>query len=306
VTFPLSDPAATPDPSTLSAAPVETSGAAAPPPAGPVATPGPAVSPAVSGARVTFQHVSQAFGVAREERQALVDVSMDVPPGAFVSLVGPSGCGKTTLLNLVAGFVPPTDGRVLLDGAEVREPGADRAVVFQQPRLFPWMSVRRNVEFGPRMAGIAAAERRQIVDQQLALVGLSDVAERAPYELSGGMQQRAAIARALAARPRVLLMDEPFSALDALTRERLQDELIAIWRRTGVTILFVTHSVDEAVYLSSRIVVLSTHPGRVLADVPAGFSSAEGYEHSRRQREFSELRDDLSTMLRTTAFEALG
>ena len=132
----------------------------------------------------------------REERQALVDVSMDVPPGAFVSLVGPSGCGKTTLLNLVAGFVPPTDGRVLLDGAEVREPGADRAVVFQQPRLFPWMSVRRNVEFGRRMAGIAAAERRQIVDQQLALVGLSDVAERAPYELSGGMNS----ARPLPAR----------------------------------------------------------------------------------------------------------
>jgi ABC-type nitrate/sulfonate/bicarbonate transport system ATPase subunit len=252
---------------------------------------------------VTFSRVSQTFGTPGNERQALVDISIDAAPGAFVALVGPSGCGKSTLLNLVAGFTEPTQGRVLVDGRDVTGPGVDRGMVFQQHRLFPWMSVRRNVEFGPRMAGLGAAERRAIAEEQLALVGLTDVADRATYELSGGMQQRAAIARALASQPRVLLMDEPFSALDALTRERLQDELIAIWRATGVTILFVTHSVDEAVYLSSRIVVLSAHPGRVLVDRPASFSSTEGFEHSRRLPAFSDLRDDLSTIIRTTAFE---
>jgi taurine transport system ATP-binding protein len=270
---------------------------------GSVATPGLSARHAGTGARVTFSQVSQVFGAAGHERQALVDVSVDIAPGSFVGLVGPSGCGKTTLLNLVAGFAEPTEGRVLVDGEDVSGPGADRGMVFQQHRLFPWMSVRRNVEFGPRMAGLKAAQRRAIADEQLALVGLTDVADRATYELSGGMQQRAAIARALASRPRVLLMDEPFSALDALTRERLQDELISIWRTTGVTILFVTHSIDEAVYLSSRIVVLSAHPGRVLVDRPASFSASEGFEHSRRLPAFADLRDDLSTILRTTAFE---
>lgn len=253
------------------------------------------------GGRIAFQHVTQSFGDGRRERVAVVDVDLEVEPGELVCLVGPSGCGKSSLLNLVAGFAEPTEGHVLVDGVEITGPGADRGMVFQQHRLFPWMSVRRNVEFGPRMAGVSTAERRAIAADQLALVGLSDVADRPPYELSGGMQQRAAIARALAGRPRVLLMDEPFSALDALTRERLQDELVGIWRATGVTILFVTHSVDEAVYLASRVVVLSDHPGRVLVDRPVPFSSTPDFARSRALPEFGAIRDELTTVLRRTA-----
>jgi len=191
-----------------------------------------------------------------------------------VTIVGPSGCGKSTLLGLVAGFLTPSTGTVSVDEVPVAGPGSDRGVVFQQPRLFPWLSVRRNVEFGPRMAGVGTAERRRLAEEALALVGLSDVADRAPYELSGGMQQRAAIARALGGRPRVLLMDEPFAALDALTRERLQDELRRLWATTGMTVLFVTHSVEEAVYLGTRTLALSARPGRVVHAVTYSRSPA--------------------------------
>jgi ABC-type nitrate/sulfonate/bicarbonate transport system ATPase subunit len=270
---------------------------------GPTSSSGPAPAGAAAGAAVTFDRVTQIFGSGAGERLAVDDVSLHIEPGEFVSLVGPSGCGKSSLLNLVAGFALPARGHVYVDGADVVSPGADRGMVFQQHRLFPWMSVRRNVEFGLRMAGVDKKVRRTAAEEQLALVGLSDVADRPPYELSGGMQQRAAIARALAARPRVLLMDEPFSALDALTRERLQDELIGIWRRTGVTVLFVTHSVDEAVYLSSRVVLLSAHPGRLLDQREVGFSRQPDFEHSRRSEEFQAVREELSVELRTTVFE---
>ncbi len=250
---------------------------------------------------MTFEGVTQVFGEGRDERVAVEEVDLDIAPGELVCLVGPSGCGKSSLLNLVAGFAEPAVGRVLVDGVEVDGPGADRGMVFQHHRLFPWMSVRRNVEFGPRRAGVSKARSREIAEDQLALVGLADVADRPPYELSGGMQQRAAIARALAGRPRVLLMDEPFSALDALTRERLQDELIAIWRATGVTVVFVTHSVDEAVYLASRLLVLSAHPGRILVDRTVPFSSSARPTRSRTEPEFASTRDELSAVLRQTA-----
>jgi taurine transport system ATP-binding protein len=218
------------------------------------------------GASVTLTGVTHTFGAGRDRRQALARTDLDIAAGELVTIVGPSGCGKSTLLGLVAGFLTASEGSVEVDGRAVTGPGADRGVVFQQPRLFPWMSVRANVEFGPRMAGVPRRERRTLAEEALTLVGLADVADRAPYELSGGMQQRAAIARALGGNPRVLLMDEPFAALDALTRERLQDELRRIWTATGMTVLFVTHSVEEAVHLGTRIIALSARPGRVVHD----------------------------------------
>jgi ABC-type nitrate/sulfonate/bicarbonate transport system ATPase subunit len=219
-----------------------------------------------AGVAVTLDGVTVVYGDRRTRREALAPVDLDIAPGELLTILGPSGCGKSTLLGLVAGFLKPSSGSVTVDGRAVTGPGADRGVVFQQPRLFPWMSVRRNVEFGPRMAGVGGAARRAVAQEALALVGLSDVADRAPYELSGGMQQRAAIARALGGKPSVLLMDEPFAALDALTRERLQDELLRLWGGTGMTVLFVTHSVEEAAYLGTRVVTLSARPGRVVAD----------------------------------------
>jgi len=226
----------------------------------------PQVTPA-HGAGVTLRGVRHAFGKAGERRVALRELDVDIAAGEFVVLVGPSGCGKSTALNLIAGFFTPSRGEVLVDGRPVVGPGVDRGVVFQQPRLFPWMTVRRNVEFGPRMARASRAEQRRLAEEALHLVGLADSGDQMPYELSGGMQQRAAIARALCGRPRVLLMDEPFAALDALTRERLQEELLGIWRATGTTIVFVTHSVDEAVFLGTRAIAFSARPGSVVLDL---------------------------------------
>ena len=222
---------------------------------------------AVHGARVRLDGVQHVFGHGSSARRALDHLDVDVAPGEFLVLVGPSGCGKSTALGLVAGFLAPTVGSVSVDDVPVTAPGVDRGVVFQQPRLFPWLSVRRNVELGPQWAGASKTARREAADEVLALDGLHDVADRAPYELSGGMQQRAAIARALAGRPRVLLMDEPFAALDALTRERLQEELLRVWRATGTTVVFVTHSVDEAAYLGTRALAFSASPGRVVLDL---------------------------------------
>jgi NitT/TauT family transport system ATP-binding protein len=208
------------------------------------------------------------FNGADTQVQALRDVSVSVSEGELVCVLGPSGCGKTTLLNLVAGFISPTSGHVLFEGSPVREPGPDRAVVFQDASLFPWLDVAGNVEFGMRMNGrLPREERLTRRDRLLTMVGLTDFASAHPHELSGGMRQRVAIARALALQPRVLLMDEPFGALDAQTRERLQDELLEIWRRTGTTILFVTHNVAEAAYLGDRVIVLSERPGTVLRDM---------------------------------------
>ncbi|MEA3400068.1 MAG: ABC transporter ATP-binding protein [Armatimonadota bacterium] len=201
--------------------------------------------------------------------RALDGVTLSVRAGELVCVLGPSGCGKTTLLNLVAGFMPSTAGSIRFDGRPVRSPGPDRAVVFQDAALFPWLSVAGNIDFPMRMIHRPEAERRRERERLIAMVGLEGFEDAHPHELSGGMKQRVAIARALALQPRVLLMDEPFGALDAQTRERLQDELLGIWRRTGTTILFVTHNVAEAAYLGDRIVVLSQRPGRVLDDIPA-------------------------------------
>jgi len=197
---------------------------------------------------------------------ALHDVSFDVEEGEFVSIVGPSGCGKSTLLSVIDGLNPATGGKIFLDGKEVREPGYDRALVFQEPSLLPWRTVMANITFGLECQNIPKREASEKARRLISLVGLDGFAEAYPYQLSGGMQQRVNLARALAVDPEILLMDEPFAALDAQTRELMQAELLGVWQRTRKTVLFVTHQIDEAIYLSDRVVVFSGRPGRV-ADI---------------------------------------
>ncbi len=196
---------------------------------------------------------------------AVQDVSIEVPEGEFVCIVGPSGCGKTTILNMVAGFLPVSGGEIVVDGRAVSGPGPDRGVVFQSHALFPWKTVLENVAFGPKMRGVGLEKREAIAREYLALAGLSHAAERYPNELSGGMQQRVGVVRALANEPAVLLMDEPFASVDAQTRMTLQEELTRIWQERRPTIIFITHDVPEAVFLANRVVVLSK--GRVLEEV---------------------------------------
>ena len=216
-----------------------------------------------AGPKIQIEGVAKSFTVDGREAPALAAVDLDVPEREFVCVLGPSGCGKSTLLNIVAGFLQPTTGRVLVDGRPVTGPGADRGVVFQEYVLFPWLTVAGNVEFGPTLKGVAASERHAIVDRYLDLVGLRAHAEKFPVQLSGGMKQRVAIARALANNPAVILMDEPFGALDAQTREVMQDELARIQRVEAKTVVFVTHSIREAVYLADRVVVMTSAPGRI-------------------------------------------
>ena len=198
---------------------------------------------------------------------AVGDVSLEIHTGEFVSIVGASGCGKTTLLNMVAGFIPPSEGEILLGGRQVKGPGPDRGVVFQSFALFPWKTVLDNVAFGLKMRGVSREERERIAQEYVALVGLAGAESRYPTELSGGMQQRVGVARALANSPELLLMDEPFASVDAQTRMTLQEELTRIWEAKHPTILFVTHDVDEAVFLSDRVIVLTRSPGTVRAEV---------------------------------------
>ncbi|MEV7431712.1 MULTISPECIES: ABC transporter ATP-binding protein [unclassified Nocardioides] len=246
--------------------------------------------------RVAFRDVRHHFTVGGAAVPALGPVDLTIDAGELVTIAGPSGCGKTTLLRLLAGFMRPTDGSITVGDAPVRGPAAERGVVFQQPTLFPWLSVRRNVELGPRLRGTGSAERRAAAERYLELVGLQDFAEHRPYELSGGMQQRCQIARVLANEPDIVLMDEPFGALDALTRERLQEELLEIWRSTGRTILFITHSVDEAVFLGSRVLVMSPRPGRIVLDERAVFTDGGGRvpaEEIRALPEYVALREEV-------------
>lgn len=194
---------------------------------------------------------------------ALYDVSFTVGDNEFFSIVGPSGCGKTTLLNLLAGFEQPTQGELKVDGVPITRPGWQRSVVFQEYALFPWYDVSQNISYGLKRKGVPERERREIVEHYLDLVGLRGFEKKYPRELSGGMRQRVSIARALAVNPHVLLMDEPFGALDAQTRDYMQEELLKIWQRERKTVIFVTHSIDEAIRLSDRIMVMSRRPGRV-------------------------------------------
>lgn len=248
---------------------------------------------------VEFADVSVHYGTGASAVRALERANLGFDQGDFVCVVGPSGCGKTTMMQTLAGFLVPTSGAVAVDGAVVTGPGPDRGVVFQQPALFPWLTVADNAGFGPRMAGQGAAAKAR-VEQWLRTTGLWEFRDRYPYELSGGMQQRLAIARALCNEPKVLLMDEPFGALDALTRERMQEELHAVWRRTGMTIVFITHSVEEAVYLGTEVVVMSPRPGRIVKRLPMPFArehAAESIRAVKSRPDFIAAREEVLSLI---------
>ena len=218
-------------------------------------------------AHIVIDNVSKVFEGDGRRMVALQDISLEIPRGQFVCLLGPSGCGKSTLLNAIAGFAPPTSGRVLADGVPVAGPGPERGMVFQEYALFPWMTVEQNVGFGLEIKGMPRAQIAARVGELLKLLSLEDFAKRYPKDLSGGMRQRVAIARVLALDSPIMLMDEPFGALDALTRRNLQDELLRLWAELKKTVIFVTHSIEEAIYLADRIVVMTYRPGTIKRDI---------------------------------------
>ncbi|MDB5777215.1 MAG: sulfonate transporter ATP-binding protein [Herbaspirillum sp.] len=218
-------------------------------------------------AQIVVSGVSKVFSDGEREVVALKDIDLEIPAGEFVCLLGPSGCGKSTLLNAIAGFSLPSQGAIHADGELITAPGPERGMVFQEYALFPWMTVEQNIAFGLEIKGIARAERSARVAALLNMLGMADFGSRFPKDLSGGMRQRVAIARVLALDSPILLMDEPFGALDALTRRNLQDELLRIWAELKKTVIFVTHSIEEAIYLADRIVVMTYRPGTIKRDL---------------------------------------
>ncbi|HEY9879249.1 MAG TPA: ABC transporter ATP-binding protein [Leptolyngbyaceae cyanobacterium] len=228
---------------------------------------------------------------------ALKDINMHVETGEFVCAVGASGSGKSTLLRLVAGLETPTSGEITVDGVPVTGPGADRGMVFQHYTLYPWMTIQKNVEFGPKLQGLSAKERRERASYYLDVVGLTQFARALPKELSGGMKQRVAIARALACHPKILLMDEPFGALDIQTKETMQQFTLDLWKRLGISILMITHDVSEAVFLSQRIYIMSARPGTVRKEVAVDLGSNRAYA-IRRTPEFYRYCEDIMDLLR--------
>ncbi|MFD7324072.1 ABC transporter ATP-binding protein [Streptomyces sp. NPDC059875] len=265
--------------------------------------------PASTTPKIVFKDVRKVFTVkdsttkggsgTRKSREftAVDGIDLEIASGEFVVLVGPSGCGKSTLLDLLGGLARPTGGRILLDGEPVTGPGLNRGIVFQQYALLPWRTALGNVEFGLEATGVPRRERAARAREFLDLVGLSGFENRHPHELSGGMRQRVAIARSLAYDPDVLLMDEPFAALDAQTRESLQDELLRIWQRTGKTVVFITHSIDEAVYLGQRVAVMTSRPGRIKQVVPVALDSRTSTEDIRSTPEFARHRHEIWSLL---------
>lgn len=244
----------------------------------------------MSTPKISVQNVRKVFPLKGEEFIALGGVDLDIADNEFITVVGPSGCGKSTLMNILAGLDEPTSGRALVNDIEVSGPGPDRGVIFQQYALFPWLTVRQNVEFGLKVAGLGKAERRERAEYFIRLVGLDQFADALPKMLSGGMKQRCAIARAYAVNPSILLMDEPFGALDALTRVKLQEQLLQTWSQEKRTVMFITHDVDEAVILANRVVVMAARPGRIheVIDVDLPYPRDESV---RLSPEFAELRN---------------
>jgi taurine transport system ATP-binding protein len=241
--------------------------------------------------------------------QALKNVTLNLKPGELMSVLGPSGCGKTTLLNILAGFLAPTEGTIELNGERVTGPSAERGMVFQQGALFEWMSVRENVGFGPRMKHADKAETREKVDHLLDVVGLADFKEKAIYELSGGMQQRVALARCLANDPDVILMDEPLGALDALTREKMQSLVLKLWKETGKTIILITHSVEEALLLGERLLVMAPRPGRIHREYNLPFADlgvGQDLREVKKHPEFGPRREEILSMIWDMEEEIMG
>ncbi len=244
--------------------------------------------------KIRFDHVCASYPQRDgNELEVIRDFTLDVYEREFLCLVGISGCGKSTLLSVVAGLLPASSGQVLLDGQPVGEPGSDRAMVFQEDAVFPWYTVRQNVEYGLKIAGLSKAEREQTVNRYLELVGLVECKELYPRELSGGMRKRVDVARAVATKPEVLLMDEPFAALDAITKERLQVEFLNVWHSTQMTVVFVTHDLEEALFLADRVVVMTTRPGRVQRVVQVPFARLRKAE-LKTSPEFQALRRELT------------
>lgn len=248
------------------------------------------VNVAKEATKISVRNVRRTFPLKGEEFVALNDVSLNVADNEFVTIVGPSGCGKSTLMNILAGLDQPNSGQALVDGQSVAGPGPERGVIFQQYALFPWLTVRKNVEFGLRTARVPRARRRKIAQHFIDMVGLSEFADALPKTLSGGMKQRCAIARAYAVNPSILLMDEPFGALDALTRVRLQEQLLKTWSQEQRTVVFITHDVDEAVFLANRVVIMAARPGRIMeiVDVNLPYPRTEEF---RLSPEFGRVRN---------------
>jgi NitT/TauT family transport system ATP-binding protein len=264
--------------------------------------------------KLTIDHVSKDFSVrdtegprrGRKNFAAVRDINLEVADGEFLVLVGPSGCGKSTLLDLLAGLTEPSAGEILVDGKGVSGPGLDRGIVFQQYALLPWRTALENIEFGLEASKLRRRERASRAREYLDLVGLSGFEDRYPHELSGGMKQRVAIARSLAYDPEVLLMDEPFAALDALTRDSLQSQLLRIWERTGKTVVFITHSIDEAVYLGQRVAVMSARPGRIKAIVDIDIDNRADVADVRSSTAFGHYRHLVWEQLRDEVLIAQG
>ena len=259
-------------------------------------TPGPVETPARMGLRadgIRMEYVRKRTG---ERMLAIDQFDLSIAPGEFVSIVGPSGCGKTTFLNMADCLIVPTTGRIELDGQPISEAGSRRAMVFQDASLFPWFTVERNVAYGLECRGVKRADAAQRVQPLIRMVGLVGFERHYPHELSGGMQQRVNLARALAVEPEILLMDEPFAALDAQTREIMQAELLGIWGQAHKMVLFVTHQIEEAVYLSDRVVVMSARPGRVLADMPIPIARPR-LLHVKREPEFAAIVEHIWNLL---------
>jgi taurine transport system ATP-binding protein len=241
--------------------------------------------------------------------QALQDINLEIKTGEIMSVLGPSGCGKTTLLNIVAGFLAPTNGRIVLNNEEVHGPASDRGMVFQQGALFEWMSVSENITFGPRMKNMEKARSKEIVDHLLETVGLQDFGQKAVYELSGGMQQRVALARCLANEPEVILMDEPLGALDALTREKMQGLVLKLWKETGKTIILITHSVEEALLLGERLLVMAPRPGRIHKEYRLPFAERgvdQDFREVKKSEGFAETREEILSMIWEMEEEIMG
>ena len=246
--------------------------------------------------RLDLEHLKLAYERHGSDFLALTDVNLSIADGEFVTIVGPSGCGKSTLLMLIAALLRPSGGTVRLDGKPVGAPGPDRALVFQDFALLPWRTVLANVELGLELKGMRAPERAAVARQHIAMVGLSQFERAYPHQLSGGMRQRVGIARALAVEPEVLLMDEPFGALDAQIRQVMGSELLRIWERGRKTILFVTHDIDEAIYLADRIIVMSASPGRIIADIPVSLARPRPLE-IRNEPAFTAYRQQIWDLL---------